>query len=101
MTIPEGEDNGAVFAGALAGVEEGVTPPAGTDPGASPSSAAKLGAGVAVEGSCSAPAPQGMGSFDSGWVALGAATVWPDEEAIVKRVVHSLTVVPGAEYWKK
>jgi len=53
----------------------------------------KLGAATAVEGSTRAPLPQGMASFEPGWVALGGGTDWPLGEAIVKRVVHALSVV--------
>jgi len=61
----------------------------------------KLGAATAVEGSTRAPVPHGMGSFESGWVALGGGTDWPLGEAMVKRVVHVWSVARGEEYWKK
>jgi len=58
-----------------------------------PSVASKLGGGTAVEGSTRAPTPQGMSAPDSGWVAFAGGVVWPEEEAMAKRVVHALSGV--------
>jgi hypothetical protein len=67
----------------VAGATAGVDPEALLKP-----DAAKLGAGTAVEGSTRAPTPQGMGSPESGWVALGGGVVWPVEDAMENRPVH-------------
>jgi len=56
------------------------------------------GGGVAVEGSTSAPTPQGTGS-PLGCFALAGSSVWPSGAVIVKRVVQVLTVVPVAVNW--
>jgi hypothetical protein len=63
------------------------------------SDVAKLGAATAVEGSTRAPTPQGMASPDSGWVALGGAVVWPEEDAMANRPVHVWLAARGAENW--
>jgi hypothetical protein len=61
--------------------------------------AAKLGGGTAVLGSRRAPIPQGMAAPFSGCVALGGGVVWPEEDAMANRVVHSLLVARAEEYW--
>lgn len=45
----------------------------------------------------SVPMPQGM--VEPCWVGVAAATVAPSGPAIVKRVVHVRSEVPGAENW--
>lgn len=69
--------------------------PAGT----SPLSAALAGGGTALEASTRAPVPHGTGSLVPGWLALGAGTVWPLAEAMVKRVVQVLLGASGAVNW--
>lgn len=66
---------------------------------ATPVPPALAGAATALEGSTRAPTPHGTGSLVPGWVALGAATVWPVAEAMVKRVVQVLPGAPGAVNW--
>ena len=58
-----------------------------------------LGAGTALERSTRLPTPQGMGSFDPGWVGFAGGVLAPAAEAIVNRVVQVLTLVCGEEYW--
>jgi len=54
------------------------------------------GAGVAEDGSVSAPIPQGI-DCPSGCVVLGAATVLPLASAMAKRVVQVLFGEDGSE----
>jgi len=56
------------------------------------------GGGLAVEGSTSAPIPQGMGS-PLGCFSLAGSSVWPSGAVMMKRVVQVLTDVPGAVNW--
>lgn len=56
------------------------------------------GAGTAVDGSVSAPVPQGIAS-PSGWVAFGGGVVAPDELAMANRPVHERFVEAGEENW--
>lgn len=74
---------------------------AGADPDEELLPAEALGAATALEGSTRLPIPQGMGSFDPGWVGFAGGVLTPAAEAIVNRVVQVLTVVCGEEYWKK
>lgn len=67
--------------------------------GESPLSAALAGGGTALEASTSAPVPHGTGSLVPGWLALGAGTVSPEAEAMVKRVVQVLLGASGAVNW--
>jgi len=62
-------------------------------------SPALAGGATAVLGSTRAPVPQGMGSFEPGWVALVGGTEAPLEEAMVNRVVHSLLGEPSVVNW--
>jgi hypothetical protein len=61
--------------------------------------ATPAGGGVAVEGSTSAPTPQGMAAPLLGCTALAGGTLWPVAEAIVKRVVHVISEVAVAVNW--
>lgn len=56
------------------------------------------GGGLAVEGSTSAPTPQGTGS-PLGCFSLAGSSVWPSGAVIIKRVVQVLTDVPVAVNW--
>jgi hypothetical protein len=57
------------------------------------------GGGTALEGSFSAPVPQGMASPLPGWTALGGGTVLPSAPEMANRVVHILVLVRGVENW--
>ena len=56
------------------------------------------GAATAVDGSASAPVPQGIAS-PSGWVAFGGGVVAPDELAMANRPVHERFAAAGEENW--
>lgn len=60
---------------------------------------ALAGGGVADPGLARAPVPQGIASFDVGWMALAGGTLAPVVEAMVKRVAHCLSGEPGAVNW--
>jgi hypothetical protein len=60
---------------------------------------ALAGGGTAVEGSTSAPTPQGIASLLPGCVGLAGGVVSPFAEAMVKRVVQVLSGEPGAVNW--
>jgi hypothetical protein len=60
---------------------------------------APAGGGTAVEGSTSAPTPQGIAAFVPGWLGFAGGVVAPVGDAIVKRVVHVLSAARGEVNW--
>jgi hypothetical protein len=60
-----------------------------------------LGGGTAAAELASFPVPHGMAWLVPGWVDSDGGVVWPELDAMAKRVVHSVSGEPGDVNWKK